>query len=300
MITLEIRSAPDRTRSTTSRTTVVLSPATFQSTNVAGSPRYPRAQPKTRALAGTTPRSRRQRLTSSLSIQYQTHSRTSSAVFLKEDWNQTNCVHPSTTFLASRLLFTSRKPEPASSAAISLHAASNRMRVGEAGMLRSYEGQHRGGLHNAGALCAPRVRRVLGVATPSSGLPARRRLVGFEGLLVLTPFGLRPDLDEHHHDGTGPQRPAERVEQVGQQRHRLGRRGVFEQEAADMSGQTHHDPEAEDPVEGPLPGSRATHDCQMLAHPGEHGVTFPPLKAERVVFGNTLGRGRVRSPVRAR
>jgi hypothetical protein len=61
----------------------------------------------------------------------------------------------------------------------------------------------------------PGARRVRGLATSGSGLTAYRRLVGIEGLLVLTLFGLRPDLDEQHHDDTGPQCPAERVEQVG-------------------------------------------------------------------------------------
>jgi hypothetical protein len=30
----------------------------------------------------------------------------------------------------------------------------------------------------------------------------------------LTPFRLREDLDEHNHDGTGPECPTERIEQV--------------------------------------------------------------------------------------
>ena len=47
-------------------------------------------------------------------------------------------------------------------------------------------------------LCVLRARRVRGLATSGSGLTAYRRLVGIEGLLVLTLFGLRPDLDEHH------------------------------------------------------------------------------------------------------
>src|SRR5215472_16354787 len=47
-------------------------------------------------------------------------------------------------------------------------------------------------------LCVLRARRVRGLDTSDSGLTAYRRLVGIEGLLVMTPFGLRPDLDEDH------------------------------------------------------------------------------------------------------
>jgi hypothetical protein len=47
MITFETRSGPKRTRSTTSRATGTRSPAASQPVNRAGSPRYPRAQPKT-------------------------------------------------------------------------------------------------------------------------------------------------------------------------------------------------------------------------------------------------------------
>src|SRR4249920_2682148 len=63
----------------------------------------------------------------------------------------------------------------------------------------------------------PGARRVRGPATLGSDLIAARRLISIEGLLVLTLLGLRIDLDEHHQDDTGPQCPAERVEQVGQQ-----------------------------------------------------------------------------------
>ena len=53
--------------------------------------------------------------------------------------------------------------------------------------------------HNELKSCVFRARRVRGLATSDSGLIAHRRLIGIEGLLVLTLFGLRPDLDEHHH-----------------------------------------------------------------------------------------------------
>ena len=58
--------------------------------------------------------------------------------------------------------------------------------------------------HSELKLCVLRARRVRGLATSDWGLTAYRRLVGIEGPLVLTPFGLRPDLDEYHHDDTGP------------------------------------------------------------------------------------------------
>ena len=43
-------------------------------------------------------------MTSSLSIQYQTHSRISPAVFLADDWKDTTCVHSPATLSACRLL----------------------------------------------------------------------------------------------------------------------------------------------------------------------------------------------------
>ena len=106
-------------------------------------------------------------------------------------------------------------------------------------------------------------------AIPGSGPIARRRLVGIEGLLELTSFRLRIDLGEHHHDGTGPQCPAERVEQVAQHQQRLRRHRGLEQESADMSGQAHHKADPEGPVQDPLPGNRPPHQRQVLAHPVE-------------------------------
>jgi hypothetical protein len=58
--------------------------------------------------------------------------------------------------------------------------------------------------HGEVKLCVLRARRVRGLATSGSGLTACRRLVSIEGLLELTLFGLGPDLDEEHHDDTGP------------------------------------------------------------------------------------------------
>jgi hypothetical protein len=104
---------------------------------------------------------------------------------------------------------------------------------------------------------------------PARGLSAHHRLVGIEGALVLTLLGLRKDLDEHHQDDTGPQHPAERVEQVGRQQQGLRRRGGFEQESAGMSGQAHREGNPEAPVQDPLPGRRSPHQRQVLAHPGE-------------------------------
>jgi len=96
--------------------------------------------------------------------------------------------------------------------------------------------------HPAGRSAWPLPRRRRSViprrlVASGSGLLAQRCLVGIEPPLELAPFGLWPDLDEHHHDDTGPQRPAERVEQVGHQQQRLRRRRGFEQEPADMSDQ---------------------------------------------------------------
>jgi hypothetical protein len=102
-----------------------------------------------------------------------------------------------------------------------------------------------------------------------SGPIARGRLVGFQGLLVLTLLCLRNDLDEHHHDDTGPQCPAERVEQVGQQQQRLRHRRGFEQESANMSDQAHSEADPEGPVQDPLAEGRPPHQRQVLAHPGE-------------------------------
>jgi hypothetical protein len=45
-------------------------------------------------------------------------------------------------------------------------------------------------------------------------------LVGLEGLLVLPPFRLREDLEEHDQDDTGPERIPQRVEQVAEEARR--------------------------------------------------------------------------------
>src|SRR5215213_3019636 len=104
----------------------------------------------------------------------------------------------------------------------------------------------------AGRSAWPLPRRRRSVVAPrlvasGSGLLAQRCLVGIEPPLELAPFGLRPDLDEEHHDDTGPQCPAERVEQVGHQQQRLRRRRGFEQELANMNGQANYEADTEDP-----------------------------------------------------
>jgi hypothetical protein len=85
----------------------------------------------------------------------------------------------------------------------------------------------------------------------------------------MTPFGLGPDLDEHHHDDTGPQCEPERIQQVGHQQQKLRRRRGLEQEPADMSDQANHEADPEDPVQGPLPGSLLPKLGQVLLHPGQ-------------------------------
>ena len=52
--------------------------------------------------------------------------------------------------------------------------------------------------------------------------------------LDLPPFYVRDDLDEQHHDDTGPERPTERVQQVGHQSKRLRRWRRSEQVATDL------------------------------------------------------------------
>src|SRR5215218_11406772 len=64
--------------------------------------------------------------------------------------------------------------------------------------------------HLAGRSAWPLPRRRRSVvprrlAASSSGLLAQRCLIGIERPLELAPFGLRPDLDEEHHDDTGPE-----------------------------------------------------------------------------------------------
>jgi hypothetical protein len=61
----------------------------------------------------------------------------------------------------------------------------------------------------------PRRRRFVvprRLAACGLGLLALRRLVRIQRPLDLAPFGLRPDLDEHHHDDPGPECEPERIE----------------------------------------------------------------------------------------
>jgi len=67
-----------------------------------------------------------------------------------------------------------------------------------------------------------------------------------------------------------------------------------------MSGQTYHEADPEDPVQDPLPGSRPTHQRQVLAHPGEHCVTFPLPETKDVLALSTLISKRACSPRRSR
>jgi hypothetical protein len=124
------------------------------------------------------------------------------------------------------------------------------------------------------------LRRPRRLVASGLGLLAPRCLVGIEGPLELAPFGLRPDLDEDHHDDTGPQCPAERIQQVGQQAKRLRRWRRSEQVAADLGGQAHHEADPEDPVHGPLPGSMLPILGQVLLHPGR-GARIVDVDAER-------------------
>jgi hypothetical protein len=64
-----------------------------------------------------------------------------------------------------------------------------------------------------------------------------------------------------------------------------------------MSGQAHHEADPEDPVHGPLPGSRPPHQRQVLAHPGEQVVTFPLPEIKHVLSLSALVSGRVWSPL---
>jgi hypothetical protein len=113
------------------------------------------------------------------------------------------------------------------------------------------------------------------LVTSGSGLPAQPCLVGIQRLLELPPFHLRKDLNEHHHDDTGPQGVTERIEQVGHQAKRFGRRRRFEQVATDMSGQANHEGDPEAPVQESLLVHRPPHLRQVLAYPGQDRPTFP-------------------------
>src|SRR5215211_5292085 len=86
-----------------------------------------------------------------------------------------------------------------------------------------------------------------------SGLLAPRCLVRIQHLLELPPFYFRNDLDEYGHDDTGPERPTERVEQVGHQGKWLRRWRRSEQVAADLGGQADHEGDRQALVQEPLP-----------------------------------------------
>jgi hypothetical protein len=102
-----------------------------------------------------------------------------------------------------------------------------------------------------------------------SGRIALRCLVGIQRRLELPPFCLRKDLNEHDHHDTGPQGVTERIEQVGHQTKRLGRRRRFEQVSTDMSGQTNHQADREAPVQDSLLVGGPPHLRQVLAYPGQ-------------------------------
>ncbi len=59
-----------------------------------------------------------------------------------------------------------------------------------------------------------------------------------------------------------------------------------------MSGQTHHEADPQDPVHGPLPGSRPTQQRQVLAHPGEL-FTFQLPETKHILSWSALVSGRV-------
>jgi len=92
-------------------------------------------------------------------------------------------------------------------------------------------GPNPGGSAESGTLRARGVRRWV------AQVPTTRRLVGIEYLPELALLGGRPDLYAQCHDDAGPQRHAERVEQVAGEQQRPRRRAL-EQKAADMGGQS--------------------------------------------------------------
>src|SRR5262249_40402233 len=99
------------------------------------------------------------------------------------------------------------------------------------------------------------------------------RLVGIERPLDLTPFGSRNDLDEQGHDDPRPQRPPQRIEEVGQQSKRLGRRRRFECVASDIDGEAEHEADCEALEHNAWPGNGLPQLRYVLAYPGQLRVT---------------------------